>query len=165
MRAFERSEISGELDWERLACGIERVGRWAQAHVETGLRTMLAQAVAGFCDPDSLRRHERLERTHSGQRAAGREITPTIRARVDLDSLWRQAFDLTTAELDVNLMMREALGLVIDPDASALRLPPSIPRACPFTLDELLADDFTYDAAVERLYVRLTSWRPTGKEA
>jgi hypothetical protein len=45
-----------------------------------------------------------------------------------------------------------------------LGVPPGIPRTCPFTLDELLADDFTYDRAVERLYILLTSWRPKAEK-
>ena len=35
---------------------------------------------------------------------------------------------------------------------------------CPFTLDELLCEDFTYDRAVERLYILLTAWRPKAEK-
>ena len=160
LRELNRSEIAAEADWERLALGIERVGRWAQGHVETGIRTMLAQALAGYCDPDSLRRYERLSRSDDGKGAAQREMTATIRKRLDLDHLWREAFNLAVAELGADHRTRAVLGLVIDPDASGLRLPPGLPERCPFTLDELLADDFTYDRGVEELYMRLTSWRP-----
>ena len=75
---------------------------------------------------------------------AERDMTPTIRTRLDLDRLWREAFDEAMCEIP-----RRMLGV-----------PPSIPRACPFALDELLSEEFTYDRAVERLYVLLTSWRP-----
>jgi hypothetical protein len=105
---------------------------------------MLVQAIAGFCDPDSAMRHERIRRTFAGQSEAERDISPSIRARLDLNRLWREAFDQAATEIP-----KRPLGV-----------PPSIPRSCPFTLDELLAEDFTYDCAVERLYIRLTSWRP-----
>ena len=159
LRDLASSDAATLADWDRLAQGVERVGRWAQEYVETAIRTMLAQAAVGFCDPDTLRRRERIERIYSGQRDALGVITPTIRERLDLARLWREAFDLAAAELGGELTLRKSLGLVVDPDATALELPP-VPRTCPFTLDELLAEDFTYDRAVEQLYIRLTSWRP-----
>jgi hypothetical protein len=137
-------------DWERLAGLIEDVGRSALAHVEAGLRLMLVQAIAGYCDPDSTLRHERIRRSLSGQIEAERDLSPTIRARLNLDRLWREAFEEAVSEIP-----RRILGV-----------PPLIPQECPFTLDELLAEDFTYDRAVERLYILLTSWRPkAGKDA
>ena len=136
--------LTAELDWERVANGIEAVGQSAQRHAENGIRLILVQAIAGFCDPDSLMRHERNGRAISGRHEAERSMSPTMRARLDLDRLWREAFDQAMTEIP-----RRVLGV-----------PPGIPRACPFALDELLADEFTYDRAVERLYILLTSWRP-----
>jgi Domain of unknown function DUF29 len=144
LRALTEAESVPAADWERVATSIGNVGRSALAHVENGLRTMLVQAIAGYCDSDSLLRHERNRRTHCGQTEAECDISATIRARLDLDRLWREAFDQAMTEIP-----RRVLGV-----------PPGIPRTCPFTLDELLADDFTYDRAVERLYILLTSWRP-----
>lgn len=148
IRMLAGADSVPSADWERVAISIEEVGRSALAHVENGIRTMLAQAVAGYCDSDSLLRHERNRRTFSGQSEAERDLSPTIRARLDLDRLWREAFDQAMIEIP-----RRVLGV-----------PPSIPRTCPFTLDELLADDFTYDRAVERLYILLTSWRPKAQK-
>jgi hypothetical protein len=148
LRMLAEAESSPSADWDRVASAIEDVGRSALVHVEDGLRTMLVQAIAGYCDPDSLLRHERNRRVHSGQSEAERDLSPTIRARLDLDRLWREAFDQAMTEIP-----RRVLGV-----------PPGIPRTCPFTLDELLADDFTYDRAVERLYILLTSWRPKAEK-
>jgi hypothetical protein len=144
LRALADAESVPAADWERVADSIENVGRSALAHVENGLRTMLVQAIAGYCDSDSLLRHERNRRTLSGQTEAEWDMSATIRARLDLDRLWREAFEQAMTEIP-----RRVLGV-----------PPGIPRNCPFTLDELFAEDFTYDRAVERLYVLLTSWRP-----
>ncbi len=148
LRMLAGAEAVPAADWERVAGLIEDVGRLALVHVEDGLRTMLVQAIAGYCDPDSLLRHERNRRTFSGQSEAEGDLTPTIRARLDLDRLWREAFDQAMTEIP-----RRVLGV-----------PPGIPRTCPFTLDELLADHFTYDRAVERLYILLTAWRPKAEK-
>ena len=147
-RDLATRKVAPELDWERIAAGIEAVGQGALRHVEGGVRLILVQAIAGFCDSDSLMRHERNGRLIKGRHEAERSISPTMRARLDLDRLWREAFDQAMIEIP-----RRVLGV-----------PPAIPRTCPFTLDELLADDFTYDRAVERLYVLLTSWRPQAQK-
>jgi len=144
LRRLAGTETAPAADWERIAGLIEDVGRSARDHVEAGLRRMLVQAIAGYCDSDSALRHERIRRTLSGQIEAERDLGPTIRARLDLDRLWREAFDEAMREIP-----RRVFGV-----------PPSIPRTSPFTLDELLDEEFTYDRAVERLYILLTSWRP-----
>lgn len=148
LRALARGEFASSADWERLAGSIEDVGRSALVRVESGIRLMLVQAIAGYCDPDSAMRHECIRRTFSGQSEAERDFSPSMRSRLDLDRLWREAFEQAMIEIP-----RRVLGV-----------PPSIPRTCPFTLDELLAEDFTYDRAVERLYVLLTSWRPKAEK-
>lgn len=148
LRTLAGAEAAPSADWERLAGLIENVGRSALAHVEAGLRLMLTQAIAGYCDPDSPLRHQRIQQALSGQIEAKRDLSPTIRARLDLDRLWREAFEQAMSEIP-----RRPLGV-----------PPSISKTCPFTLDELLAEDFTYDRAVERLYILLTSWRPKAEK-
>ncbi len=148
LRELGSRGVTAELDWERVASGIEAVGESTLRHVEDGVRRILVQAIAGFCDSDSLMRHERNGRVIMGRHEAERSLSSTIRARLDLDRLWREAFDQAMTEIP-----RRVLGV-----------PPGIPRTCPFTLDELLADDFTYDRAVERLYILLTSWRPKAEK-
>lgn len=132
------------LDPERLASGIAAVGREMLDRGEHAARTVLKHAVAGYCDTDSplvgLRRVE----TIAACRALRRELTPTLAARLDLDRLWGEAFDAA---------MREITPRV-------LGIPPSLPVGCPFTLDEVADPGFTYDRAVEQLYVRLTAYRP-----
>jgi hypothetical protein len=148
LRVLADTDSAPSADWRRVAALIEDVGRSALVHVEDGLRLVLVQAIAGFCDPDSPMRHERNRRLFSGQGEAERDLSPTIRERLDLDQLWREAFDQAVTEIP-----RRPLGV-----------PPGMPRTCPFTLDELLSDDFTYDSAVERLYILLTSWRPKAEK-
>lgn len=147
-RGLAKTQRTEKIDWLRIASGIDRVGMAAQQRVESGLKTVLVQAIAGYCDSDSPLRHARNTRALEGRLTAGRSLTSTIAVRLNLDLLWREAFDQAMTEIP-----RRILGV-----------PPSIPRTCPFTLDELLAEDFTYDRAVERLYVLLTSWRPKAEK-
>lgn len=148
LRALSGVEGAYSADWDRIAAAIENVGRSAAADVESGLRSMLVQAISGYCDPDSLLRHERNRRMSDGQHSAARDLSPTVRDRLDLNRIWREAFEEAVIEIP-----RRILGI-----------PPGIPRDCPFTLDELLSEDFTYDRAVERLYILLTSWRPRARK-
>jgi hypothetical protein len=71
LRTLAGAEAAPSGDWERVADLIEDVGRSALSHVEAGLRLMLIQAIAGYCDPDSPLRHQRIQRTLSGQIEAG----------------------------------------------------------------------------------------------
>jgi hypothetical protein len=111
---------------------------------EDNFRTILSHAIKGYCDPDSYSRIRWSLETGRTQQNLQRYFTESMRPRIDLDRLWQEAFDMAMP--------------VVAPEI--VSVPPSIPQACPFTLDELLAEDFTYDRAVERLYVLLTSWRP-----
>ncbi|HEX2556213.1 MAG TPA: DUF29 family protein [Microvirga sp.] len=148
LRMIAGSGAAPAADWERLAALVEGVGRSALARVESGLRLMLVQAIAGYCDPDSPLRHLRIQRAFSGQSDALSDMSPGIREGLDLDRLWRQAFEQAVTEIP-----KRPLGV-----------PPAIPPTCPFALDELLAEGFTYDQAVERLYILLTSWRPKAEK-
>lgn len=148
LRSFSETSPDLDVDWQGVARGIEAVGRWALVEVETGLRTILSAAILGYCDTDSPLRHDRTMRVLRARHEVRRLLTPTMRARLDLDRLWAEAFDAAMREVP-----RRILGV-----------PPSIPVACPFTLDDLLIEGFSYDRAVERLYVLLTSHRPKAAE-
>ena len=143
MRGLAMLDCSGEVDWPRVADGVEAVGNAATTRVEDGVRSILAQAILGYCQPDSPCRRLRSSKVLHG-RFEAQELTSTMRDRLSLDRLWREAFEIAMAGIEPGI----------------LAVPPSIPHTCPFTLDETLDEDFTYDRAVEQLYIRLTSWRP-----
>ena len=131
---------SNVVDWENVIEQIDGLSSDRKA-AESLLRIAFAHVLKASADPESL---------------------SVPRWRIDASDLLDQA--QRKLKLDQELKARKALQLVVDPDASALHLPPGIPCTCPFALDELLAEDFTYDLAVERLYIRLTSWRPKARE-
>jgi hypothetical protein len=148
LRRLEQAGVSSILDWKHVIAGIEQVGLAELHEVEGNIRTMLSHAIKGYCDPDSHSRIRWAIETGKSQQDVQKFFTASMRPRIDLDCLWQEAFDLAIP--------------VVRPEI--ISVPPSIPRGCPFTLDELLAEDFTYDRAVERLYILLTSWRPKAEK-
>lgn len=148
LRQLERSGMSTDLDWDHVVAGIKQVGLAELRRAEGQIRVIFGHAIKGFCDPDSHSRIRWSIETGHSQRQLKRYFTESMRPRIDLNRLWREAFDRAMP--------------VVRPEI--LSVPPGIPRDCPFTLDELMAEDFTYDRAVERLYVLLTSWRPKAEK-
>ena len=140
LRRLERSGVSVAVDWDNVIDGIEQVGLAELHKAEDQIRVMLGHAIKGYCHTDSHSRIRWSIETGKSQLQLGRYLTESMRPRIDLDRLWQEAFDLAMP--------------VVAPEV--LSIPPSIPPRCPFTLDELLDDEFTYDSAVRRLYGLLT---------
>jgi hypothetical protein len=61
--------------------------------------------------------------------------TPSMRRLIDMEVLWRKA--------------KEVAGASLQEHGSSLAS--GIPAECPYTLAELTADDFSFDAALQRL--------------
>lgn len=59
-----------------------------------------------------------------------------MRQNIDLDVVWRNAF-------------RQAADA---PTPYRIVIPPGVPQRCPLTLDEILDEALTYDAALHKLY-------------
>ena len=104
--------------------------------VASQIRNALAHILKGFCDPGSLSRNAWSVDTGNFLDQARRDYRPSMRAKIDVDDLWQDAFRAASREL---LIYKR-------------RVPPGIPENCPFKLDEILAQSFDYDTAVRRLY-------------
>jgi hypothetical protein len=70
------------------------------------------------------------------------DLRPSIRSRIDLDRIWVEAFDAALSEATAD---------------TVCGVPPGLPSRCPFTWDDLLDEEFTYEIAVRRLYDQLKS--------
>ncbi len=81
-------------------------------------------------DPPSIR-HWRAE-TLAFQAVARRQFSPSMRNRLDLDDIWRQAGREASAQLD----------------SHGERLVPGLPDKNPTTLDDLISRDFEPDATL-----------------
>lgn len=143
LAAMARQSQSTDIDWPNIVATIEAVGRAELTDVMCDARGMLGCLVKGYCDPDSLSRHRWSIEMRRCQNDLMRRLEPSMRRCIDLDTLWSEAFDL-------------AIRSVRD---EILTVPPGIPAACPFTLDDLLDEGFTYETAVKRLYDRLDASR------
>jgi hypothetical protein len=82
--------------------------------------------------------------TSTSLREARDDFRHSMRSNIDLDRVWGRAFGQAADAL-------LPYGIII---------PPRMPERCPFTLDEILDDAFTYDSGVRKLYDLLTSPRP-----
>lgn len=138
-----RPELSNVVDWNNVIEEIECLGRSEWKAVVSQLRNALAHVLKGYCDPDSLSRLGWSVETSNSLREARQDFRNSMRQNIDMDSVWKNAF-------------RQASDALLP---YAVIIPPAIPAPCPFTLDEVLDEAFTYDSAVQRLYELLTDWR------
>jgi len=120
LRRLARGERANDIDWTHVVEEIEDVGLSELHAVESFLDLMLVHLlkVCGWPDSPSVR-HWRVE-IASFQKNAVRRFAPSMRQRIDLPRLWRDA-------------MEQLEGADYDD-----RPPRPWPAACPFTLDELL---------------------------
>ncbi|WP_158926420.1 DUF29 domain-containing protein [Acidisphaera sp. S103] len=137
LRRLARGERVNDVDWEHVVEEIEDVGLSELHAVESFLDLMLVHLlkVRGWPDSPSLA-HWRGE-VGSFQKNATRRFAPSMRQRIDLAKLYRDA-------------MEQLAG--VDYDGVS---PLAWPVTCPFTLDDLLMERRTaleerLGAAVER---------------
>ena len=117
-----RKQSINELDWDNIAEEIEGVGRSqlhaVQSHLVLALlHDLKAEAWPLSRDVEHWRAEARLHRA-----AARRQYTPSMRQRLDMAALYRDARD----------------GL---PDTMYGTQPLPLPADCPVTLDEMLSED------------------------
>lgn len=136
LRRLASADIASTVDWPNVIRSVENVGHEELQRIESWTAGMLTAVVKGFLDPDSHYRIRWSLDVFGNADNLRHDFRESMRARIDLDRLWREAFDAAVA--------------VVAPDI--LSVPPGLPRACPFTLDDLLEESFTYDSAVRRLY-------------
>lgn len=133
--AGSRRDLPNDLDLERVAEEIGDVGRAELNAVKSHLRQILAHLIKAASEeapgPVSHWRKEVV----AFQSALMDQFSPSMAQRLDLDRLWARA-----------LIEAEA---ALDDQAGALRS--GLPRECPFSLDELLSEDFDFRKGVERL--------------
>jgi len=130
--ADDRRIKATDLDLDHLAEEVADLGRSELNKVAMHLVQMLAHLLKhAWADHAEAHDHWRSEiRTHQIQ--ARRTFTPGMRQNLRLDALWRDALRLAEAKLA---------------DHDDPPLPGGV--ACPFTLDDLLAEDFDIAAARE----------------
>ena len=123
LRRLARGEqVNTEIDWENVAEEIESVGREQLLSVRSLLLQALIHTLKAQAWPDSRDAEVWLADALNFRARATNRFVPSMRQRIDLARVYRLA--------------RRALPPSIDGKAGL-----STPDACPFSLDELLADD------------------------
>jgi hypothetical protein len=136
-----RPDLSNAVDWDNVIEEIECLGRSEWKGVASQIRNALAHILKGYCDPDSLSRLPWSIEASASLRDARQDFRPSVRRNIDLDVVWRNAF-------------RQAADALTP---YRIVIPPGVPQRCPFTLDEILDEAFTYDSALRQLYEPIIS--------
>jgi hypothetical protein len=121
LRRMARGERVNDLDWEHVVEEIEDVGLSELHAVESYLDLILADLLKAHAWPDSQALSHWLVEVRTFQRNARRRFAPSMRQRIDGESIYRSAAEDTA---------------VLNGGTAPVRWP----DACPFSLDELLSD-------------------------
>ena len=137
LAALGASGVASDVDWPNVIRTIGRVAEEELARVKQAVSDVLGSAIKGYIDPDStIRLRWEIAALEGGFRIRD-DARPSVRSRLDLDQLWVEAFDAALPEVRADLIAG---------------VPPGLPTRCPFSWDDLLDENFTYESAVRRLY-------------
>jgi len=123
-----RPDLANDLDWENLAEEIEYLGSERLHAVEGHLVQILAHLLKALALPASQSMDHWRAELAAFHDFLLRRYRPSMRQNIDIDREWRTA-------------VKVAKALV----ASEGRRLDRLPEACPLGLDEILAEDFTFD--------------------
>ena len=140
LRRLAEAGVTNTVDWANVIEEIESVGRSEWSGVRSQLVHALAHIIKGVCDPDSLSGEAWRGEVRIALGEARDDFRRSMRPHLDLDEIWRKAFRRAAARLEVY----------------GIEVPPRIPQASPFTLDDLLDPAFQYDDGRRRLRDILT---------
>jgi hypothetical protein len=136
MLARNRPDLTNAIDFENIAEELECLGRSELKSVTSPLRNVLVHILKGYCDSASLSVRQWTSETENWLTEIRKDFTPSMRPKIDLEDLWSDAGKRVARELTLY----------------GVAMPPGIPASCPFTLDQILAESFTFDKAVRQLH-------------
>jgi hypothetical protein len=133
--AETRRDLPNELDLENVAEEIEDVGKSELGKVESFIELVLAHLIKAASVPNAapFRKWGKEVRLFRAQLL--KNLTRSMRAKIDMDELWR----LARLRADVDLT-RESDEILAD-----------LPSVSPFSLDDLTGAEFDFEAAVARI--------------
>ncbi|MDZ7713694.1 MAG: DUF29 domain-containing protein [Rhodovibrio sp.] len=129
-----REVRDNRLDAENLAEEVADLGKSELRAVNSHLESVLVHLMKAGYSPADQPRSGWLNEADSHQDLARQAFWPSMRDKIDLGRLWRRAIRQTNRELTAY----DEAQLAAD-------------TPCPFTLDELLSEEFDVDAALKRL--------------
>ncbi|BCM82048.1 DUF29 domain-containing protein [Methylobacterium indicum] len=140
-----RPDLSNVLDWENVIEEVEAVGSSQVSAVESALRLVLVHLIKHLSAPHlPPSQHWRAE-VVAFQITAQDSYRASMRRKIDLDKVWR------------NAVVQAEANLTAYHDAVV----PGLPETSPFTLDDLVAESFDIDRRLIQLAASLDSTRAT----
>ncbi|KMO38336.1 hypothetical protein VQ02_12010 [Methylobacterium variabile] len=140
-----RPELSNVLDWENIAEEVESVGSSQVSAVASTIRLVLVHLIKHLSAPHLPPAQHWRSEIVAFQLTGRAGYRASMRRKIDLDRIWRDA------------VIQAEANLAAYHDAPVAGLPES----SPFTLDELVAEDFDIDRSLIQLAASLDSTRPT----
>lgn len=135
LRALKlRRDLPNTLDLDNLIEEVEALGRSELKATTSPIRLILEHLIKLACVPDATAANHWRAEIRNRAVDVRKSFAPSIRQKIDLDELWRDALDIAPDRL-------ADFGVAL----------PDLPAACPITLDDLLADPFDVEAAVARI--------------
>ena len=135
-----RRDLPNELDLANVIEEIEDVGRSEFHSVESLIENILSHIVLLWADPDAPARRGWIAEIAAWDLAIQRRITPSMRGRLDFDSLWEAALRLATTKL-----------AVWDEDKAALAQATLSAMECPFMAKDFPMTNDAIASAVSRI--------------
>ena len=136
-----RSELPKELDVDHLAEEIEDLGKAELRSVTSLIRQILIHLMKATSEKNSRARAHWLAEAVTFQADVPGYYAPSMRQLIDMDAIWKKARKLADAQLKEH----------------GAHLAADIPETSPYTLDDMIAEDFDFDAALARLSPSVSS--------
>ena len=146
LRHMAEAGITNTVDWANVIEEIESVGGSEWSGVGSQLIHALSHIIKGLCDPNPLSGEAWRGEVTIALGEARDDYRRSMRPHLDMDEIWRTAFRRAATNLEI-------YGVAV---------PPRIPSASPFTLDDLLDPSFQYDDGRRKLRDIIMS-RDTGE--
>ena len=137
--AETRRDLPNELDLENVAEEIEDVGKSELSKAESFIELMLVDLIKAVSVPNAMPYRAWGKEVRLFRAQLLKNLTRSMRAKIDMDDIWR----LARLRADVDLTKE---GDEIRAD---------LPARSPLSLDDVIAADFEFEAAVARLRTRL----------
>jgi len=129
-------DLPNELDLENVAEEIEDVGKSELSKVESYIRLILIHLLKLASAPQARSERKWRNEILAFRAELLKELRPSMWPNIDLDHQWRQALLKVDGELSEH----------------GDELPSGLPEGCPLALDDLTADHFAIEEAVERVF-------------
>jgi hypothetical protein len=134
-----RRDLPNELDLTNVIEEIEDVGRSEFHTVESLVGNILAHLILLWADPDAPAARGWVAEITAWDLTLGRRISPSMRSRLDMASLWRDAQKIAAAKL------------AVWDEGKAAAVTGLVGTACPFAVQEIPLADLGILDAVARI--------------